>query len=444
MSINITRKDFIKTTALSGVGLSLAPFNILKSKPQQTVSLGFLGVGARGTSHLRGMLNRDDVKVTAILDPNKENLNRALDMVEKAGQERPASYSKKEEYVELCQRDDIDGVIISSPWVYHTRQAIAAMENGKYAGVEVPAALTVEDCWELVHTSERTGMPCMMLENVCYRRDVMAVLNMVREGLFGEMIHARCGYQHDLTPFIFNEYLEFGPGTGSVSSWRTEHYLKRNGDHYPTHGIGPVAHWLDINRGNQFVKITSNASKARGLESHIEYYGGEDHKNEEIEWKTGDIITSTITTANGETIIVTLDTSLPRPYSLGFRAQGTNGIWEMERDAVHIRGRSEPHRWEEFGKYQDEFDAELWTRYEKEAEGAGHGGMDFFIRNAFVESIKHQAPTPQDVYDAAAWSVISPLSEKSIAAGGMPIDFPDFTGGQWMNNERIFSSNAEY
>lgn len=424
--------------------MSLAPFSILKGKDDRTISLGFLGVGSRGSSHLRGMLQRDDVQVKAILDPNRENLKRGLDMVEKAGQERPKGYSSKEDYIKLCQRDDIDGVIIASPWVFHTRQAVAAMENGKYAGVEVPAALTVEDSWELVRTSERTGMPCMMLENVCYRRDVMAVLNMVRQGLFGEMIHARCGYQHDLTPFILSEELQFGPGTGSVSSWRTEHYLKRNGDLYPTHGIGPVAHWLDINRGNRFVSLTSHATKARGLESHIEHYGGTDHPNEEIKWKTGDIVTTTITTSNGETIIITHDTTLPRPYSLGFRAQGTNGIWELERDAVHIRGRSEPHRWEDFAKYQDEFDSELWIRYEQEAEGAGHGGMDYFVRNAFVESVKRKVPTPQDVYDAASWSVISPLSEKSIAEGGMPVDFPDFTGGQWINNNRIFDANGQY
>ena len=444
MSKKINRKNFLKTSALTGVGLSLTPFSILKGSDNRTVSLGFLGVGSRGTSHLEGMLNRDDVMVKAVLDPKQENLNRALNIVEEAGQERPTGYSKEAEYKKLCERDDIDGVIIASPWRFHTQQAVVAMENGKYAGVEVPAALTVEDCWELVHTSERTGMPCMMLENVCYRRDVMAVLNMVREGLFGEMIHARCGYQHDLTPYIFNDDLEFGPGTGSVATWRTEHYLKRNGDLYPTHGIGPVAHWLDINRGNRFLKLTSNATKARGLENHIEYYGGQDHPNEEVEWKTGDIVTTTITTANGETIIITHDTSLPRPYSLGFRAQGTNGIWELERDAVHIRGRSEAHSWEDFEGYRKEFDSELWTRYEREAEGSGHGGMDYFVRNAFVESIKNRVSTPQDVYDAAAWSVISPLSEKSVAEGGMPVDFPDFTGGQWVRNNQIFDPNGEF
>ncbi|MEL7832904.1 Gfo/Idh/MocA family oxidoreductase [Fodinibius sp. Rm-B-1B1-1] len=444
MSNEINRKDFLKTTALTGLGLSMAPFSILRGNDDRTISLGFLGVGARGSSHLRGILNRDDVEVKAILDPKEKNLKQALDLVEDAGQDRPEGYSQKEDYKKLCKRDDLDGVIIASPWKFHTPQAIAAMENGKYVGVEVPAALTVEDCWDLVETSERTGMPCMMLENVCYRRDVMAVLNMVREGLFGEMIHARCGYQHDLTPFMLNKDLDFGPGTGSVSSWRAEHYRKRNGDLYPTHGIGPVAHWLDINRGNRFVKLSSNATKAKGLESHIKYHGGEDHPNADVDWKTGDIITTTLTTSNGETIIVTLDTTLPRPYSLGFRAQGTNGIWQKDNDSIHIRGRSEPHRWEDFEKYQDEFDAELWKRYEREAEGAGHGGMDYFVRNAFVESIKNQTQTPQDVYDAAAWSAIFPLSEDSIAQGGEPVEFPDFTSGEWLDNKQIFDPNGEY
>jgi predicted dehydrogenase len=444
MGKNIDRKEFLRTTALTGLGLSLSPFSVLQGKDDRTVSLGFLGVGARGSGHLRGMLNRDDVEVNAILDPKKENLKRGLDMVEKSGQERPDGYSQEEDYIKLCQRDDIDGVIIASPWLYHTRQAVAAMENGKYAGVEVPAALTLEDCWELVETSERTGMPCMMLENVCYRRDVMAVLNMVREGLFGEMVHARCGYQHDLTPYMLNDDLDFGPGTGSVSSWRTEHYTKRNGDLYPTHGIGPVAHWLDINRGNRFTKLSSNATKAKGLESHIKHYGGENHPNADVGWDTGDIITTTLTTANGETVIVTLDTTLPRPYSLGFRAQGTNGIWQKDNDSIHIRDRSEPHSWEDFSKYQDEFDSELWKRNESEAEGAGHGGMDYFVRNAFVEAVKNQAQTPQDVYDAAAWSAIFPLSEESIAQGGEPVEFPDFTSGEWLKNEQIFAPDGKF
>jgi len=444
MSNNINRKDFLKTTAFTGLGLSIAPFSILKGNDDRTISLGFLGVGSRGSGHLRGMLNRDDVEVKAILDPNKKNLKRGLDLVEDAGQDRPEGYSKEGDYRKFCERDDLDGVIISSPWKFHTPQAIAAMENGKYVGVEVPAALTVEDCWDLVETSERTGMPCMMLENVCYRRDVMAVLNMVREGLFGEMIHARCGYQHDLTPYLFNDDLEFGPGTGSVSSWRTKHYTKRNGDLYPTHGIGPVAHWLDINRGNRFVKLSSNATKAKGLESHIEYYGGEDHQNAEVDWQNGDIITTTLTTSNGETVMVTLDTTLPRPYSLGFRAQGTNGIWQKDNDSIHIRGRSEPHSWEKFNKYQDEFDADLWKRHEREAEGSGHGGMDYFVRNAFVESIKNQTHTPQDVYDAATWSVIFPLSENSIAQGGEPVEFPDFTSGEWVDNTQIFDPNGKF
>jgi len=445
MNLSISRRDFLQTTAVAGAGVSLRPFSIVRKPRRQSVRLGFIGVGARGTAHLRGMLQRDDVVVPAVCDVNADNLNRALDLVDEAHGGRPDGYGDRDEaYQDLVARDDLDGVIISTPWRWHVPMAVAAMEAGMYAGVEVPAALTVDGCWELVRTAEATGMPCMMLENVCYRRDVMAVLNMVRDGLFGTLIHCRCGYQHSLTPFLFGDDVSFGPGTGSVSSWRTQHYVDRNGDLYPMHGLGPVAHWLDINRGNRFVQLTSTATKARGLHDHIVEEGGTDHPNADVAFKQGDIVTTTLTTANGESILITHDTSLPRPYSLGFRVQGTDGLWTVDNQSIHIEGRSPAHEWEAFDAYQDEYDAALWTRYEQDAEGAGHGGMDFFVRNAFVEAIKRGVQPPMDVYDAAAWSVIGPLSEQSVAQGGHPVSIPDFTNGQWMSNERIFFANRTY
>lgn len=445
LSRPIGRRDFLQASAAAGVGVSLQPFNILRGIDDRTVRVGFMGVGARGMSHLRGLVQRDDVIVSAVCDVEATATVRAADRVERATGMRPAEYTGHEEaYLDLLDGEALDGVIISTPWRWHVPMAVAAMEAGVYAGVEVPAATTLDGCWELVRTSEATGVPCMMLENVCYRRDVMAVLNMVREGLFGELVHCRCGYQHSLLPYLFGEDVSFGPGTGSVSSWRTQHYIDRNGDLYPTHGIGPVAHWLDINRGNRFVQLTATATKARGLHDHITEAGGPDHPNASVIFQQGDIVTTTITTAQGESILVTHDTSLPRPYSLGFRVQGTDGIWTVDNDAIHIEGRSSDHQWEAFGAYQDQFDAQLWTRHERDAAGAGHGGMDFFVRNAFVEAIKRQVQPPQDVYDAAAWSAIAPLSEASIAQGGHPVSFPDFTGGAWMHNERIFFPNGAY
>lgn len=440
MEKKINRKKFIKSATAAGIGLSVAPFNIIKARDSQAVRIGIIGVGSRGTGHLRGLLSRPDVTVPAICDVDKENAKRAREIAKQQGRKEPELYARGEtDYKRLVARDDLDGVIIATPWLWHVPMAVDAMKAGKYAGVEVPAAVSVDGCWDLVNTSEETGMPCMILENVCYRRDVMAILNMVRKGLFGELIHARCGYQHNLIPFLFDKNANFGPGTGSVSSWRTEHYVKRNGDLYPTHGIGPVAHWMDINRSNRFETITSTATKARGLHEHIVDAGGQNHPKADVRFRQGDIVTSTITTANGESIIVTHDTSLPRPYSLGFRCQGTNGIWNVENNSIYLDGISPKFdQWESFDKYRDKYDSDLWVRQEKEAEASGHGGIDYFVRNAFVESIKRKVNTPIDVYDAAVWSVISPLSEESVAQGGHPVDFPDFTDGRWMTNKRIF------
>jgi predicted dehydrogenase len=330
--------------------------------------------------------------------------------------------------------------------------AVDTMKAGKYAGVEVSAANTLEECWDLVNTYEETGMPCMILENVCYRRDVMAVLQMVREGMFGELIHLQCGYQHDLREVKFNDGkqpygggVEFGEKGFSEAKWRTWHSVHRNGDLYPTHGVGPTANYVNINRGNRFVSLTSTATKARGLHKYIVDNGGEDHPNADVEFKLGDVITTVITTANGESILVQHDTNLPRPYSLGFRVQGTEGIWMDLNDSIYLEGvSSDAHRWEDAQPYLHKYDHPLWKKYEHKAVGAGHGGMDFFVIHAFIESIKRGVDTPLDAYDAAAWSAVTPLSEQSIAMGNAPMEFPDFTRGRWMNRRPVFALDDSY
>jgi hypothetical protein len=205
-----------------------------------------------------------------------------------------------------------------------------------------------------------------------------------------------------------------------------------------------VAHWLDINYGNRFERLTATATKARGLHNHIVETGGSDHPQADVQFTQGDIVTTTLTTARGESIIMTHDTSLPRPYSLGFRVQGTNGLWTVDNRGVHIEGRSPAHQWEQWDDYQSAFDAGLWTRYEEEAEGSGHGGMDYFVRNAFVESIKRDVAPPIDVYDAATWSVLGPLSEQSIDQGGHPVEIPDFTDGHWMRRRPVFEPDGAF
>ena len=447
--IPLDRRDFLKAGAGTALGVSLAPGALLgrdRNAASDRLRLGFIGMGGRGTWLLGLALQRDDTEVKAVCDIVSEKALHAADLVTDAGGKEPRKFTAGEEdYVNLLERDDIDAVIIATPWRWHTTMAIAAMEQGKAVGVEVPAATTVQECWDLVETHERTGMPLMMMENVCYRRDVMAVLQIVREGLLGEMMHLHCGYQHDLRAVKFNPGAEFGPGANGEAVWRTDHSIHRNGELYPTHGIGPVANWLDINRGNLFVSLTSHATKTRGLHEYIVAQGGEDHPNADVRFKLGDIVTTIIHTRNGETVMVSHDTNLPRPYSLAFRVQGTRGLWMNDNRSIYIEGVSpEAHRWEPFDGYQEKHDHPLWKRYSEDAEGAGHGGMDFFVMNAFVESVKRGEPTPLDVYDAAAWSVIGPLSERSIAMGGHPVAFPDFTRGQWAKRKPVFALGDEY
>ena len=438
-----SRRTFIKGSALVGAGISLAPHLVFsqKAKPlAHKLKLGFIGVGLRGTNHLNNAMRRKDTEITAICDIDPKRIDIALDLIEKDGRKQPLVFGKHEEdYLNLLDSKDVDAVIIATPWLWHTKMAVAAMQAGVYAGLEVSASQTIEECWDLVNTHEATGTHMMFLENVNFRRDVMAVLNMVKQQVFGEMIHYRCGYQHDLREVKFNNGkqpygggVEFGAKGISEAKWRTKHSVYRNGDTYPTHGVGPIAAMADINRGNRFVSMTASATKAVGLHNHIVAQGGAAHPNAKIKFKQGDVITSTIACANGETIIVTHDTNLPRPYSLGFRVQGAKGLWEKDGDRIYIEGKSEPHRWDAAQDWLTQYDHPVWKKYEAEATGAGHGGMDYFVMKAFVESALANVAPPIDAYDAAAWSAITPLSEASIANNGEPQEFPDFTRGQWV------------
>ena len=344
----------------------------------------------------------------------------------------------------LLELDQVDAVIISTPWLWHTRMAVDSMKAGKYTGLEVSAANTIEECWDLVNTHEETGTHLMILENVCYRRDVLAVLNMVRQNVFGELLHFSCGYKHDLRHVLLNDGktaygkgVEFGEKGISESKWRTQHSLLRNADFYPTHGLGPIAVMANVNCGNRFMSLTSHATKAVGLNNYIVKNGGADHPNAKLKWKQGDIINTTIETSNGETIIVTHDVNLPRPYSLGFKVQGSKGITDFDYHTrrIFVEGTSKGHSWEDMDTWLQEYDHPLWKKYGEYASNSGHGGIDFFLMNAFVESAKQNIVPPMDAYDAAAWSAVTPLSELSIENNGEPQDFPDFTRGNWIKRK---------
>lgn len=441
------RRDFIRNSVIAGVGLSMMPkFTLASTFPSSSekLKLGFIGVGLRGTNHLNNALHRNDVLVTAICDIDPNRISIVLDKIEKAGRKKPKIFGKNEkDYLNLLEQEDVDAVVIATPWLWHTKMSVDSMKAGKYTGVEVSASQTIEECWDLVNTYEQTGTHFMFLENVNFRRDVMAVLNMVRQNVFGELLHFRCGYQHDLREVKFNNGkqpygggVEFGDKGLSEAKWRTIHSIYRNGDTYPTHGVGPIAAMCDINRGNRFLSLTSHATKARGLHKHIVDVGGEEHPNAKITFKQGDIITTTIETAREETIIVTHDTNSPRPYSLGFRVQGTNGLWEVDGNRIYIEGKSaKPHHWDEADEWLKKYDHPLWQKYGELATGAGHGGMDYFVMKAFVESALKNIAPPIDAYDAAAWSAITPLSEASIENNGEPQDFPDFTRGNWIKRK---------
>ncbi len=448
-----TRRDFLKATTLAGVGLSLLPSDVFSKVNDTKIRLGFIGVGFRGQSHLELALHRNDVEIVAICDIQQPMIDMSLQMVSKASKPKPQVIMEGPYgYRKMLENKNIDAVIISTPWEWHTVMCIDSMNAKKYVGCEVITGMTIEECWELVHTSEKTGMPLMMLENVCYRRDVMAVMNMVRKGIFGELVHLQGGYQHDLRAVKFNDGkaeagvgAEFGEKGFSEAQWRTQHSVNRNGELYPTHGIGPIAMMTDINRGNRFTQLVSYSSKARGLHEYVVKTAGDNHPNAKVNFKLGDVVTTMIRTAKDETILLQHDTNLPRPYSLGFRVQGTNGIWMDVNQSIYIEEKSkEPHHWEDAKEWLDKYDHPLWKKYGNDAAGAGHGGMDWFVLNAFVESVKRKINTPQDVYDAVTWSAITPLSESSIQMGGESVEFPDFTNGQWMYRRNNFALDDSY
>ncbi len=399
------------------------------------VSLGFTGVGGRGGSLLRTSLNLEHVTFDAVCDVQEQHLETVTERIVDDDRPEPAWFTDHETMVSEAE---LDAVIIATPWRMHLPMAMTAMEHGVDVGVEVGPASTVEECWELVRTAEETGSRCMLLENCCYGGRELAILQMVRAGVFGEVIHTKCGYGHDLRAGLVG-----GKQTrvkfGEARDFRGINHEKRNGDLYPTHGVGPLAQQLDINRGNRFVSLTSTASKARGLADWAEKNLPEDHPRQDVDWEHGDIITTTIKCANGETMTVTHDVSLVRPYSRMYHVQGTGGIWQADGDLIHIDGESPEHEWESFTEdYKPEWEHPLWQDYREAGVRGGHGGHDYLVLRDFVRGVADDGPLPIDVYDTAAWMAISPLSEQSIEQGNDSVAFPDFTNGEWMTREPSF------
>ncbi len=413
MSI-LNRRQF-----LGGAG-ALATVAALPAQDVKPVRVGLVGVGNRGGSLLRTMLNLPGVEVPAIGDINEEHLARAQKRAVDAGRSKPEGYSRgPEDFRRLVERDDLDAVINATPWHWHTPIAVAAMKAGKYAATEVPAATTLEECWELVETSEQTGMPCMMLENVNYFRNALAVLNMAQQGLLGEIIHCEGGYQHDVRRGLIDE-------------------VERRGNDYPTHPLGPISWWTDINRGDRFSYLTSMSSKARGMNNYARKIAGPDHPNATRKFAKGDINTTLIRTENGVTITLYYDTVLPRAYDLILRIQGTEGIYSGTLDKIYIEDVSpKAHEWESMDSYYERYDHPLYKALAKDAEGMGHGGADYITLHQFLRAVRKGTQTPIDVWDSAAWSSIMPLSEMSVDKRSAPVDVPDFTRGRWQQKRPL-------
>ena len=445
------RRQFVMGAA--GVATA-ASFPAHARKRADKLKIGILGVGMRGQVHLEELMRRDDVVIEAICDIDPFMINRALKAISEAKRPKPKVFTgSAEAWRDMLAKAGLDAVFIVTPWEWHASQAIAAMNAKVAVGCEVVAGITLDDHWAVLRAQVESGTPYMLLENVCYRRDVLAVLNMARQSVFGDLVHLEGGYQHDLRDVKFNAGIpgkaygggvEYGDKGWSEAKWRTQHSIDRNGDLYPSHGIGPCAMQANINRGNRLERITSYASNARGLQDYVRQKSPQ-HANNKVAFKLGDVVQTQIACANGETILLTHDTSLPRPYSLGFRVQGTKGIWMDVNDSIYIEGQAKSaDEWEAAQPWLDRFDHPLWKKYGLKAEDSGHGGMDFFVVHAFIEALKRGEAMPIDIYDAVTWSAITPLSEMSISGGNKTLAFPDFTGGKWRGRKPVFALDDRY
>ena len=434
------RRDFLKLGVTAGVGAAVAGFvaqgcetspkklatkpGLPKVPPIDPVRVGFIGVGHRGAGHVRNFLKLEGVQIKAICDIVPEKAARMRKWVVDAGFPEPAIYTRGEhDYERMCREADIDLVIIATPWGWHVPMAVAAMKNGKHAATEVPAATTLDGAWELVETAEKYQKHCVMLENCNYGRREMMVLNMVRQGVFGDIIHGAGGYIHDLRSHKLSGYYE--------GEWRVKYSIKYNGNLYPTHGLGPLANVMAINRGDRFDFLVSMSSLSEGLHDYAVEKFGPESKYAKAKFALGDVNVSLIKTLKGLTITLYHDTNLPTPYSRIDMVQGTKAMSIGYPDRIYIEGRSPHHQWEPLETYREEFDHPLWKKLETLAKGSGHGGMDFLEIYRLIQALRTGTPTDMDVYDAAALSSVVELSERSVANKSRPVDFPDFTRGFW-------------
>lgn len=396
---------------------------------KKTIRLAAIGLGGRGRGQLDLLLKIPYIDCVAVCDKVPERAKEGAEIVRKNRGE-DAVVREYLDYKELFANEKLDAALICSTWITHSRIAVDAMKAGCDVAVEVGGAASVEECWQLVRTSEETGKFCMLLENCCYDRKEMMVYNMARQGIFGEITHCEGGYRHDLRD-------EISLGRENIHG-RLYNFQHRNGELYPTHQLGPICKLLGVNRGNRMLYLTSMASKSRGLNEWNRQNQPEGYDLREYPFNCGDVVSTMIKCANGETICLYHDCSTPRPYSRNYVVEGTKGSFMEVSDAnslIYLDSFEKKHEWQHIDGFYDKYEHPLWKWYRSEGIKAGHGGMDFLVLSAFAESVRDGTKPPIDVYDTAAWMVITCLSEQSVAMGSLPVPIPDFTNGMWIDRE---------
>lgn len=390
--------------------------------------IAVIGTGGRGTSLLGDMLAAD-AQVVALCDIVAPKAQAAAAMVVKTGQKQPDIYTDgTHAYEKMLDRKDIDLVIVATPWAWHAPQALYAMKQGKDVAIEVPGVTTIDDCWKIVNASEETGKHCIMLENCCYGYNETLILRMIRAGLFGDLLYGEGAYLHDLRDELFS--------SAGEGLWRRTEHTLRNGNLYPTHGLGPVANYMGIQRGDRFAYIVSMSTPQHGLDNYRKAHLQPGDPRQSERYITGDMNTSLIKTEKGLTITVKHTVSTPHPYDRINQVAGTKGIFEDYPPRIYFDGLNKDEAWEPVNDSPDskwkQYEHPLWTREGEAAKkNGGHGGMDYIMLYRLLQCVREGLPPDMDVYDAAAWASVAPLSEESVKRGSAPIQFPDFTRGQW-------------
>jgi hypothetical protein len=436
MSTDRNRRDFLKAGAAAVAAAAVSRASdasaaaqtaysaTFAAPPIETVRIGYVGVGLQGSSHVRNLLRIPGCRITAVCDVRSVRTDWATKAITDAGHPAPAVYNRgPRDFERLCETEDLDLVYTATPWEWHVPVLLAAMRNGKHAATEVPAAMTLDDCWALVDSAEKHRKHCVMMENCNYDRMEMMVFNIVRQGLFGEVLHAEGGYLHDLRGIKFERQNE--------GLWRRAWSSKLDGNLYPTHGLGPVANCLDINRGDRFDYLVSMSGPSRGLQNWAAEHFPADAPERREKFVLGDVNTSLIKTAKGRTVMVQHCTNLPRPYSRINMVQGTKGLFQGYPNRLYIEGRGKNDAWVNATDVLAEFEHPLWKEIATQAAGAGHGGMDYIEDYRLIKCLRDGKPTDMNVYDAAALSAVVEQSCRSVARRGQPVECADFTRGRW-------------